>query len=130
VLNNLLKIKSARYLLAGGWNTLFGYGVGVGLYVLLIDRLHITLIAIIANIISITMSFVIYKLYVFRSPGNWLKEYLRCYILYGSMACFGIVLLWIFVDYFHINIWFSQAFVIFSTVFASYFGHKFFTFKN
>jgi putative flippase GtrA len=125
-----LEHKPLRYLLAGGWNTIFGYGVGVGLYTLLAGKLHITLIAAFANIIAITMSFLIYKLFVFKTPGNWLLEYGRSYIVYGGMAIFGIILIWIFVDILGWRIWYAQALVILVTVGASYLGHKFFTFKK
>lgn len=119
-----------RFLLTGGWNTVFGYGVGVGLYALLAGKLHITLIAAVANIIAITMSFLTYKLFVFKTQGNWLLEYGRSYIIYGGMAIFGIILIWIFVDILGWQIWYAQALVIFITIAASYFGHKFFTFKK
>jgi putative flippase GtrA len=122
--------KPLRYLLAGGWNTIFGYGVSVGLYTLLADKLHITVIAAVANIITITMSFSTYKLFVFKTQGNWLHEYARSYVIYGGMAIFGIILLWILVDFLGWPIWYAQALVILITVGASYFGHKFFTFKK
>ena len=125
-----LEHKPLRFLLAGGWNTVFGYGVSVGLYTLLAGKLHITLIAAVANIIAITMSFLTYKLFVFKTPGNWLLEYGRSYIVYGGMAIFGIILIWIFVDILGWWIWYAQALVILVTVGASYLGHKLFTFKK
>lgn len=129
-MQKLFKSKSIRYLIAGGWNTAFGYCLGVGLYLLLSDRLHITLIAVICNILAISMSFLTYKLFVFKTPGNWLNEYLRSFVVYGAMALLGILLLWCFVDLLGIGIWWAQALVIFLTVFISYFGHKLFTFKS
>jgi len=125
-----LERKPLRYLLAGGWNTIFGYATSVGLYALLADKLHITVIAAIANIFAITMSFLTYKLFVFKTSGNWLLEYGRSYIVYGGMAVFGIILIWIFVDVLKWQIWYAQALVILITVGVSYLGHKFFTFKK
>jgi putative flippase GtrA len=125
-----LEHKPLRYLLAGGWNTFFGYGVSVGLYTLFADKLHITMIAAVASIIAITMSFLTYKLFVFKTKGNWLLEYARSYIIYGGMAIFGIILLWILVDFLDWPIWYAQALVILITVGASYIGHKSFTFKK
>ena len=78
-----LERRPLRYLLAGGWNTVFGYATSVGLYALLADMLHITLIAGIASIVSITMSFLTYKIFVFKTSGNWLIEYGRSYLVYG-----------------------------------------------
>ena len=129
-MHKLLKKQSLRYLLAGGWNTVFGYGIGVGLYTILSSQLHVAVIAAIANILAITMSFLTYKLFVFKTTGNWLSEYGRSYLVYGSMALLSIVLLWAMVDYLGMDIWYAQALVILLTVGVSYLGHKFFTFRS
>ena len=129
-MHKLLEKQSFRYLLAGGWNTVFGYGVGVGLYTILSSQLHVAVIAAIANILAITMSFLTYKLFVFKTTGNWLSEYGRSYLVYGSMALLSIVLLWAMVDYLGMDIWYAQALVILLTVGVSYLGHKFFTFRS
>jgi len=128
--HKLLKKQSLRYLLAGGWNTVFGYGIGVGLYTILSSQLHVAVIAAIANILAITMSFLTYKLFVFKTTGNWLSEYGRSYLVYGSMALLSIILLWAMVDYLGVDIWYAQALVILLTVGVSYLGHKFFTFRS
>lgn len=130
MVRKILQKKSIRYLLAGGWNTVFGYGVGVGLYTVLSSQLHVAVIAAIANIFAITMSFLTYKLFVFKTTGNWMLEYGRSYLVYGSMALLSIVLLWALVDYVGIDIWYAQALVIILTVGISYLGHKFFTFRS
>ncbi len=119
-----------RYLLAGGWNTVFGYGIGVILYYLLSNYLHVTVIALIANIIAITMSFTTYKLFVFRTKGEWLKEYLRSYVVYGGMALLGIGLIWFMVNGLSIPFWIAQGLTILLTVIISYIGHSRFTFKR
>ena len=129
-MHKLLKKQSLRYLLAGGWNTVFGYGLGVGLYTILSSQLHVAVIAAIANILAITMSFLTYKLFVFKTTGNWLSEYGRSYLVYGSMALLSIILLWAMVDYLGVDIWYAQALVILLTVGVSYLGHKFFTFRS
>ena len=127
-----MKIDSikARYLLAAGWNTLFGYGLGVSLYKLLYPGLSIFLIAVLANLISISMSFLSYKLFVFRTKGNWIREYLRSYVAYGVTAVLSIFLFWFLIDIHNINIWLTQLFAITMTAAASYFFHKYFTFKR
>jgi len=129
VIFKLFQSDKVRYLLAGAWNTAFGYGLGVGFYLLLSDRLHTAIIALLVNIVAITISFVSYKIYVFKTSGNWIREYLRAWVVYGNIAVLSIGLLWIFVDIMQINIWLAQALTILSTVVISYFGHKKFTFK-
>jgi putative flippase GtrA len=125
-----LQRAKLRYLIVGGWNTLFGYFFGVILFLLLNPYAHIVFIAIIANIASISMSFITYKLFVFRTPGGWLLEYLRCYIVYGFNAVLGIIFLWLMVDINGFNIWLAQGISILTVVIISYFLHKNFTFKS
>ena len=125
-----LASESIRYLLVGVWNTLFGYGVMVGLFYLLIPYLSLIVVTVIANICGITMSFVTYKLLVFCTPGNWLKEYFKSYIVYGGAACFNIFLIWGLSGKLGLSIWFAQGVAIPLGVVSSYFGHKYLTFRK
>lgn len=118
-----------RYLLVGGVNTVVGYVLGVGLYSLLAPRLHILLIGVLSNVLAISFSFVAYKRFVFRTHGNWLREYLRSYTVYGGMALLSILALWVLVDGLRLPIAVAQALAIGITVVASYLGHSRYTFR-
>lgn len=128
--NKVFSSEKMRYLLAGGFNTLIGYAIGVSLYKALESNLNIIWIGIISNIISITISFLSYKTLVFKTKGFWLTEYMKSYIVYGGIALVGIFFLWLFVDIMKISIWFAQALVIGLTVMISYFGNSRFTFRR
>lgn len=84
----------------------------------------------IANVLAISMSFLTYKLFVFRTHGNWLREYLRCYVAYGGMSIVSIALFTALVDGLRQSVWLAQALTILITVGVSYFAHKTFTFKG
>lgn len=127
---DLWTIPELRYLLVGGFNTLVGYGLGVGLYLALADQLHILVIGVIANILANSVSFTTYKYLVFRSQGRWLVEYLRSYLVYGGSALVGIMLLWLLVDGLRLPIWLAQGLAMLITVVASYLGHDRITFRN
>lgn len=122
--------KRIRYLLAGGFNTVCGYFLGVGTYLWLGGRMHIIYISILANILAITISFLTYKIFVFRTPGDWLKEYLKIYLVYGVTAIIGTLLLWLFVSLLSINIWLSQGLALLSVFAFSFFLNRSFTFKK
>jgi putative flippase GtrA len=122
--------EKLRYLLVGGWNTVFGYLTGVTFFLMLSQHLNIILIAIISNIIAITMSFITYKILVFKTSGRWFTEYLKCYLVYGINALIGVFFLWLFVDRYSINIWLAQGAIIVLTVMFSYLLHKRFTFRR
>ena len=125
-----LSREKVCYLMAGGFNTLVGYSIGVGLYKALGSNLSIVWIGVISNILSITVSFLSYKTLVFKTKGMWLTEYMKSYIVYGGIAVIGIFCLWVFVDKMKISIWLAQALIIAMTVIISYVGHSRFTFRR
>jgi len=125
----MFKTKGLRYILAGVWNTLFGYFTSLLIYDYYHNFLHILFIGLIANILNISMSFLTYKFFVFRTKNYWLKEYLRSYILYGGVALTSLCMLWFAVDYLNMPFWIVQALVMSLGVLISYIGHDRFTFK-
>lgn len=75
-----------RYIVVGGWNTLFGYGC-FALFTALLDPLipHGYIVAIVlANLVAISVSFLGYKWFVFKTKGNYLREWLRCIAVYSG----------------------------------------------
>ena len=126
----MISQKKIRYLLAGGWNTLFGYTVSVGLYNLLSEYIHLIAIALIAHFFAISMAFLTYKLFVFQTRGNWWKEYSRSYLVYGNTVVVSIGLLWLMVDYMAVPFWIAQGVIILIVVILSYIGHSCYTFSS
>ena len=126
----MLSQKKIQYLAVGAVNTVIGYVIGVAVYKFFFNDLNIFLIGLISNIICISISFFTYKVFVFKTKGRWIVEYIKSYFVYGGVAIVGIVFLWIFVDKININIWIAQALVILSTVLVSYIGHSRFTFHR
>lgn len=103
---------------------------GLALYYSLSPRLHIVVIGLIANVVCITFSFLGYKFFVFQTRGNWLREYLRCYAVYGGAAAFGIAAIWFLVDHLHVPFWLAQAGIMALTVVLSYLAHSRFSFAS
>lgn len=118
------------YLIVGAFNTTFGYCLGLFLYQTFSPQMHIVLVATITNIIAISMSFISYKLFVFKSQGVWWREYFKSYMVYGFIAIVNIFLIWFLVDVVGIVFWLSQGMLIILTVTVSYIGHRKFTFVN
>ena len=125
-----LSTTQIRYLCAAIWNTAFGYTVGIVVFELFNDSSKIILIGIASNVISISMSFIVYKIFVFRTDGNWLNEYLRSYVIYGSTSVISIFVLWVTVSKMSLNIYMAQAIAILCSVIFSYLGHKKYTFRG
>ena len=89
-----------RYLCVGVWNTVFGY-LDYALFVFLFSHLlpqHLLYLAVvIASVVStpinITMAYFGYKFVVFRTKGNYLMEWLRCFAVYGIGMLPGLLIL-------------------------------------
>ena len=126
----LLARQEVRYLIAGGWNTLFGYGVYVGLLYLLQPWVHYMVIAVVGNVLAITMAYTTHKLFVFRTKGNVLREYLRFYGVYGVTSVLGLVALPLCVEVLRMSPYMAPLFIMGVTVGLSYLGNKHFSFKK
>jgi putative flippase GtrA len=121
--------SARRYLLVGVFNTVFGYALSLMVHQFLQKDVSIIVIGIMINVISITVAFLGYKLFVFKSAGNWFHEYFRCYVTYGFSAVLGIALIWLFVEEWGWVFWFSQGLIIVLSTVISYLMHRHFTFR-
>jgi putative flippase GtrA len=89
-----------RYLCVGAFNTLFGYISFVIVLTLLnaaVPERFLYLTVILASIIStplnITVAYFGYKFFVFRTQGNYLGEWIKCFAVYGSGMIPGLIVL-------------------------------------
>jgi putative flippase GtrA len=133
-----------RFLLVGGFNTVFSLALYSGFVILLSHLLPNRGKPLIADIafaistpVSITVAFLCYKHFVFRTKGNYLKEWLRCFAVYSISFPMGLVIL---PTATHLFQRFASthpyapflAGIVNSLVIAcySYFAHKKFSFKR
>ncbi|MCM2267599.1 MAG: GtrA family protein [Elusimicrobiales bacterium] len=121
--------RLGRFIVTGVWNTIFGIFVYAALYEWLKDSVHYLLLLIPGNILAITNAFVCHKLFVFRTRGNVLREYLRFYVVYGGAALLGFVLMFVLVDGFGAGPVAAQVLSVPITIALSYFSHLNYSFK-
>ena len=122
--------EKIRYTVVGAWNTVFGLSVFALLYWLFSKAVNYLLILLVSNVITITNAYVCYKFLVFRTKGNYLREYLRFYLIYGASFLVNIALMFILVSYLEMNAVASQGIILCFIFACSYFGHKYFSFKT
>jgi putative flippase GtrA len=89
-----------RYLCVGVCNTIFGYGLFVTFLTLLNAItpprylfLTVVLASVLSTPFSITFAYFGYKFFVFRTAGNYLREWLKCFAVYGTTMIPGLVIL-------------------------------------
>jgi len=95
--------EKINYLLVGGWNTVFGYFTFVLLYFLFSQRIHYLFLLVISSILSITNAYIGYKTFVFKTKGNYVREYLRFYLVYGGVMLINFIALPIIVEFTHFS---------------------------
>ena len=128
-----------RYIVVGGFNTVFGFGVfalltwlfrGLGSYNYIYS-------ALLAYVIVISVAFLGYKWFVFRTKGNYLIEWIRCFGVYGSSVVISLVGLPILVPILRHVLrrpeqapYIAGALLTIVSVVFSFFGHKNFSFRQ
>lgn len=133
-LNLLLSIffklpEKVRFVLVGGFNTIFGFSFFALLYSFLYKDTHYLIILILSNFVSIMVAFFMLKFFVFKTKCNYLGELFRCFITYLTIFFLNSGLLYLLVDLFNQHVIISQFFITIAIVILSYMGHKHFSFK-
>jgi len=84
-----------RYLVVGVCNTVFGYSVYAGLTLLFTPHLPFPYLfaSVISSIANISFSYLNYKFFIFRTKGNYFRELVRCFVVYGGAMSAGVFLL-------------------------------------
>lgn len=127
-----------RYLVVGGWNTLFGYSTYALFTALLMPRVRFgyILASVFSSLLNITVAYFGYKFFVFKTKGNYLAEWFRCILVYGSGMVPGLVLLPLLVTALHYIFhlqrsapYIAGALLMGFGVIYSFFGHKHFSFR-
>jgi putative flippase GtrA len=140
ILSHIPPGQFGRYLLVGIWNTLFGYGAFAAFTALLdpvVPRGYGYLVAVVpANFLSITVAFLAYKWFVFKTKGNYLREWIRCVAVYGSSMLLTLILMPFVVEairhttrYYRQAPYIAGALLTGLAVIYSFIGHKTFSFR-
>ena len=122
--------QSLRFLIVGAWNTAFGYLSFVLLYYFFSPFVHYLAIQAATVVINVTNAFLCHKFIVFRTRGNYLREYLRFYVVYAVPIGLGFVLLPFGIEVLGMNAYLTSAVSICLLTFISYFGHKHYSFRR
>lgn len=139
--------EPARFLVIGAWNTGFSYALfAVMLWALgpLLQPLaaspntalrwtgeHWYLVVQWASwALAVPQSTATFKLFVFHSKGHWGAEIVRSSFVYLPLQGFSSLSLWFFVSVVGLHPLVGQLLTVFVAAVASYFGHKYFTFRT
>jgi len=139
----LADMESVRFLVIGGCNTLFGIVDTLALLKLLLwlrpdePKTMGTVAMGVSSFVNIGFSFLTYKWFVFRSKGNYWKEYLRSLTIYLPSLALNTFLVaplaellkrWTGRD--HASVYAAMGIILTVTIAFSFFGHKKVTFRQ
>ncbi|MFA5062286.1 MAG: GtrA family protein [Patescibacteria group bacterium] len=119
----LFKNQFIRFLIVGGINTLFGYGVFA---LLLFVGLHYALAAFLGTILGILFNFKTTGVIVFNSHNNWLI--FKFFGVYGVTYILNVLGLYLF-SLAQISAYIGGAILILPMAFVAFFLNKRFVFK-
>jgi putative flippase GtrA len=122
--------EQVLYLVIGGWNTVFGYGVWALMQYLLGDYLPYLVVVLLAWPIAVLNAYLGYRYVVFRSHGPVLKELPRFSLVYLVTLVVNLALLPVALSVMPFNIYVVQAFLLVVVVVCSYLSHKYFSFRG
>jgi putative flippase GtrA len=145
-LHRLWDDERIRYLMVGGWNTLFSYVLYLVLLqvfaplkglessdmalVALIGRNYFLVISWLGWVISVPQSTLTMKYFAFRKGGKIVPQIFRAYMVYLPALGLGSAILWVLVQVLHFSPPIAAALNIVITTVFSYIGHKYFTFRQ
>jgi len=127
-----------RYLLVGSWNVLFGYST-FALFTAVLNAIvpHSYMWAsLLSSLLNITVAYLGYKWFVFKTKGNYLREWMRCVAVYSGGVVLGLIALPVLVLLIRRNTRFfaeapyiAGALLTLFVVVYSFLGHKKFSFR-
>lgn len=119
-----------RYLFVGGLNTAVGLAIfPILFFALAAYKLHYVVIFVLSQVASITFAYITNKFAVFKTRGNYIREYSRFLTFYVSYAVFNLVVLAILVESTGISPVWLQSLCAVLVVLLSYVWHSRITFK-
>ena len=118
------------YLVVGGWNTVFGYGIWALMQFLLGDRVHYLMVVLLAWPIAVLNAYLAYRYIVFRSRRPVLKELPRFSVVYFATLVVNLALLPVALQVLPFSIYGIQAVFFALVVVCSYLGHKYYSFRG
>lgn len=119
-----------RFLVAGAWNTLFGYLAFLVVYAIAGEEVHIGIVLSISYAISLVQAYLVQRLLVFRSTGAVRREFGRFALASLVIFLANLAALPVALHLTDISAPILQGgFVIVSTI-ASYLAHKHYSFAR
>jgi putative flippase GtrA len=122
--------RGLRYLVIGGFNTVFGVASFVLLQHTLGKHVGYLAVLVVSWVLNVTEAFLAYRFLVFRVQGHFFLDLARFSSVYLASFCFNLVALPVAVEVFGLPVIVAQLGVLVVVVLASYAAHSSFSFRR
>lgn len=132
-MRRLFRDERVRFLFVGGINTVFGYAVFAGLYLVAGQRIGYLGSLYISYVVGVSLAFVLHRRVTFRAHkmgGNPVVDFLRFASVYVVALAVNTVGLPLLVEVGHLPALGAQAIMVVVVTIISYVGHKYFSFRR
>ena len=122
--------RRIKYLVVGGWNTVFGYLAFSALYFLLGERVGYAPVLIASFALGMLNNYFCYKWFVFKSAGTFLQEFPRFSLVYLVVLAANLVAFPWLTKTLGLSPYLSQAVFTVVVVVSTYIVNKRFSFRT
>ncbi len=136
LIRRLLADERVRFVIVGGFNTLFGYALFITFELTLgnlVGGWVGDLVSLYASYaIATVVAFVLHRHFTYRvsGTGNVIIDYLRFVSVYIVALLINTAALPLLVEFAHVPAILAQGMIVVVTTLVSYFGHKLFSFRR
>lgn len=129
-LRALLGSEGLRFVVVGGVNTLFGFGIFALLQSTLGTVVHYLVVLVVAQVIAVLEAYVLQRYVVFQARGRWWRDLLRFSSVYAAAFAVNAVALPLLVEVLHMPVIPAQAVVTAAVALGTFVVHRNFTFRH
>lgn len=130
LVRRLLERRLVRFLLVGGFNTVFGFGLFALLQLTLGGRVHYLVLVVVSTVVSVLEAYVVQRWLVWRVQGRWWRELVRFSTVYAGGLVVNLLLLPLLVEVLKMPVLVGQAIVTAVNALGTFAVHRAFTFRR
>lgn len=128
-LRELLTDQRSRYLIVGGVNTVFGFALFTGVFLLFENKFNYLTIFVFCQVVAVLFSHSMQRRFVWRTEVGYLVELFKFSASYFFISVINILLLAVAKERLNFPVLYSQYTIGFSLILAMYFIQKTWVFK-
>lgn len=129
-LRQLWATEGVRFLIVGGFNTLFGLLVFYALDYLIGTHLGYLTVLVLTYVVILIPSYVLHRTLVFKSSGHVVHEFFKFCTVYIVPFLANFIALPILVSIVGLDPSVAQTIIVIFSTAVSYIGHRYFSFSN